>query len=129
MSPQEIALPVRALINRHIRSMDHAEVALYLSRHPDRAPDADELAEQHHWSREIAVQVLSDLTETGLTTATHGRFQLSSATVEPSALEGLAELYHRHPVALVSAIFASPVPMKPLIRLRTTGDDVPPPGH
>jgi hypothetical protein len=129
MSPDEIALPVRALINRHIRSMDHAEVVLYLARHPDQPPDADEVAAQHRWAPGIAAQVLSDLTETGLATGTDGRFQLSSTAVEPGALEGLAALYHRHPVTLVRAVFASPVPMKPLVRLRAPGDEAPPPNH
>lgn len=106
---------VRELINRHIRSMDHAEAVLHLSQAPGQTHNADAVAARHRWARATAAQVLDELTESGLATASGGGYRLADAA-DSATLARLDELYHRHPVILVRAIYAAPVPLRPLIR-------------
>jgi hypothetical protein len=116
MTHEEISAAVRELINRHVRSMDHAEAALYLAKAPDRAHRAESVAADHRWSGTIAQQVLTDLTETGLTTAAHGAYRIDLGPGTAAALAELADLYHKRPVALVRAMYGAPVRVKPLLR-------------
>jgi len=116
MHSDDIQPAVRELINRHIRSMDHAEVALQLSKAPDQMHDADAVATRHRWAHETAVQVLNELTESGLAAVSGGRYRLATDAADSATLAHFAELYHRHPVTLVRAIYAAPLPVRPLIR-------------
>jgi predicted RNase H-related nuclease YkuK (DUF458 family) len=121
MTTDEISTATRELINRHMRSMDHAEAALYLANAPDQAHQPETVAVDHRWSRGIAKQVLADLTETGLATAAGGAYRIEPSAYTAAALAELIELYNKRPVALVRAIYAAPVRMRPL--LRPTRDD------
>jgi hypothetical protein len=125
VTTEEISPAARELINRHLRSMDHAEAALFLADEPDRAHRPESVADRHRWSGGLARRVLADLTETGLTTAEHGAYRLDQTAASSAAMAELAELYHKRPVALVRAIYAAPVRVKPLLR-PTLEDD---PGH
>jgi hypothetical protein len=126
MPTDEISQAARTLINRHIRSIDHAEAALHLASEPNQTHGADEVAARYRWSREIASRVLADLTDTGFATAIDGRFQFAPSVADAGALADLRMLYHRHPVTLVSAIYAASVPMKPLIRPAMPTAELPP---
>jgi hypothetical protein len=116
MQSDDIAPAVRELINRHIRSMDHAEAALHLANAPTRSHEAETMAARHRWANGIAAQVLGDLADSGLATPADGGYRLSADASDANALAGLLELYHKHPVTLVRAIYAAPVAVKPLIR-------------
>jgi hypothetical protein len=96
--------------------MDHAEAAIQLAGAPDRAHDPEAVAARHRWTRTIAQQVLRDLGESGLATRTDGGYRFATDAADAPALPELLNLYHRHPVTLVRAIYAAPVPVKPLIR-------------
>jgi len=123
MQSDDIAPAVRELINRHIRSIDHAEAVLHLANAPNRAHDAETVAARHRWARGTAAQVLDDLAESGLATPTDGGYRLAPDAAGANALAGLDDLYHKHPVTLVRAIYAAPVRVKPLIRRARSDDD------
>lgn len=116
MHSDEIAPAVRELINRHIRSMDHAEAVLHLADAPGQTHEAEQVAERHRWARGIAARVLADLADSGIATAVAGGYRLATDAPDAAAIANLSELYHRHPVKLVRAIYAAPVPVKPLFR-------------
>jgi hypothetical protein len=115
MHNDEIAPAVRELINRHIRSMDHAEAVLHLADAPGQAHEAETVAARHRWARGIAARVLAELAESGIATAVEGGYRLA-ADVAEGTISSLNDLYHRHPVTLVRAIYAAPVPIKSLSR-------------
>lgn len=122
MHSDEIAPAVRELINRHIRSMDHAEAVLHLADAPGQAHEAETVAERHRWARGIAARVLAELADTGIATAVPGGYRLASDGTDSAAIANLSELYHRHPVTLVRAIYAAPMPVKPLFRPERSDD-------
>lgn len=123
MQSDDIAPAVRSLINRHIRSMDHAEAVLHLAAAPSDAHDAAAVAARYRWGRGIAKQVLGDLTESGIATLMDGAYRLAPDSADPTALAGLRDLYHRQPVTLVRAIYAAPSPFRPLTRPASPRDD------
>ena len=116
MHSDDIAPDVRELINRHLRSMDHAEALLHLVDAPRDAHGLDAIAFSHRWTRGVAAQVMSDLVDTGIALQSDAGFTLASDATDGQSIARLAELYHRHPVKLVRAIYAAPFPIRPLIR-------------
>ncbi len=87
-SHDAITPAARELIQRHLRSLDHVEAALYLASAPHQPRAADEVAAQRRWSSAIAIQILTDLTETGLVAADDERFTLAAAIRDGSRLAG-----------------------------------------
>ena len=77
MHSEEIAPEVRELINRHIRSMDHAEAVLHLAGAPTQAHEAETVAARHRWARGIAARVLAELADSGIATAIDGGYRLA----------------------------------------------------
>lgn len=123
MTHDEIPHAARELINRHLRSMDHAEAALYLAAAADEAHRAELVAAEHRWSHAIANQVLADLTDSGLAVMDNGTYRIDMSDGARAGLAELAELYHKRPVALVRAIYAAPVRVKPFLRAVTEDGD------
>ena len=116
MSHDEISSAARGLINRHIRSIDHAEAALHLAEVADRAHAPPDLAALYRWSDGLAEQVLRDLVESGFAIAVDGGYKVADDVIGSDGLAELGTLYHKQPVTLVRAIYSAPLPMKPLIR-------------
>lgn len=126
MQSEEIAPGVRELINRHLRSMDHAEALLHLVAAPHDVHRVDAIATRHRWARGVAAQVLSDLADTGIAVRSDAGFRLAGDATDESALAHLFDLYHKHPVTLVRAIYAAPIRVQPLVRpTRSTGETPP----
>jgi hypothetical protein len=123
MENDDVALAVRQLIHRHIRSMDHAEAALYLASAPGGARDVETVAAQHRWASRLAARVLNDLVETGLVVSKDGEYRLASDSADAAELSGLSELYHRQPVTLARTIYSAPVPLKTRTRPPRLEDD------
>jgi hypothetical protein len=126
MQSEELAPGVRDLINRHLRSMDHAEALLHLVDAPNDAHRLDAVATRHRWARAVAAQVLADLVDTGIAIQSNDGFRLATGAVDGSCLARLSELYHMHPVALVRAIYAAPFRVQPLVRPTRANSDTPP---
>lgn len=120
MTSDELPTPIRELIAQHIRSMDHAEAALILAGERDRAHSVADVAEQQRWAKGTALDILDALTSSGLAVRTDDGYRLSG-DVPGTTMAALAALYHTRPVTLVSAIYATPLPVAPL--LRTTRRD------
>ncbi|HEY4129105.1 MAG TPA: hypothetical protein VGM50_00700 [Gemmatimonadaceae bacterium] len=123
MHSETIPPTVRELINRHIRSIDHAEAVLHLFSAPHETHDVDAIARRYAWARGTAAQVLADLAKSGIAAPVDAGYRLAINATDSATLTALADLYHRHPVTLVRAIYAAPFPMAPLIRDDRPGED------
>lgn len=125
MQNDDVALPVRQLIHRHVRSMDHAEAVLFLAASPGEPRHLDAVAASHRWPSHLAAQVLDDLVESGMAAADDaGCYRLLPEAIDAEVLAGLSELYHRQPVTLARTIYSAPMPLRAHGRSARLDDDV-----
>lgn len=116
MHSDDISAPVRGLIHKHLRSIDHAEVVLELAEHPERTHSIATLATRFHWTVEVTERVVRDLVESGLVAAQADGYRFVAQNGDAALIAELSSLYHRQPVTLVRAIYSAPLPVAPLVR-------------
>jgi hypothetical protein len=109
MAPADIPTDVRALIDRHLISMDYVEVLLRLRRDADRAWRALEIAMELRIDAKAAEQALHDLAAAGLARSEGGSYTYAPrGESERKAVDGLATMYNERPVTLVRALYDRP---------------------
>lgn len=116
MPSDEIPIAVRALIHKHIRSIDHAEAALELAEHPRRGHTIGTLAGRFRWTGDLTERVLDDLVASGLAVADDDGYRFAAQSADAALIGDLSSLYHKHPVTLVRTIYSAPLPVMPLVR-------------
>ena len=109
MAPPDIPAEVRALIDRHLISMDYVEVLLRLRREEDRAWQPAPIAGELRMDPKTAQQALEDLTGAGLARNEGGSYTYAPRTDrDRQAVDGLATMYNERPVTLVRALYDRP---------------------
>jgi hypothetical protein len=109
MAPADFPADVRALIDRHLISMDYVEVLLRLRRDGERAWRSEELASELRIEAARAAQALHDLAAAGLARAAGNRYLYAPRSdSDRKAVDGLAVMYNERPVTLVRAIYDRP---------------------
>ena len=109
MTALDIPPDVRALIDRHLISMDYVEVLLRLRREEERAWRPQEIAIELKIDVKTAEQALHDLEAAGLASGQDGAYRYAPREErERRAVDGLAVMYNERPVTLVRALYDRP---------------------
>jgi hypothetical protein len=109
MPAPDIPPDVRALIDRHLISMDYVEVLLRIRRDAERAWRPEEIAIELRIDSKTAEQALRDLATAGLAAEQHGVYKYAPRSESArKAVDGLATMYNARPVTLVRALYDRP---------------------
>lgn len=127
MTAPDIPPDVRALIDRHLISMDYVEVLLRLRREAERAWRSQEIAGELKIDPKTAGQALHDLEAGGLASEQDGTWRYAPRSeTERQAVDGLAVMYNERPVTLVRALYDRPAQalrsFSDAFRLRGSGE-------
>jgi len=98
----------RALIDRHIHSVEQLEVLLLLRAAPDKEWTAAEVARALVSQPDTATQRLSDLAARGLVRADAEAFRYAPDPETDRAVAALAEAYATRRTRVVARIFSKP---------------------
>jgi hypothetical protein len=104
------ALPeeVRALVLRHLATMDHVAVLLEMRADPDGVHDASTMAPVARVSESVAHGVLADLSAARLIVPSGGGYKYGPGSALEQSVDLLANMYDTRPVTLVRAIYDRP---------------------